>query len=104
MQCPEFIFRWELINLAVYYPPKGILMKLRNIVVLCLSLTIIACSSGKKAYEHGDYYDAVLQSIKRLRQKPDHQKSAETLKNSYPLAVEYLEGQANNEIAANSPF
>jgi hypothetical protein len=79
-------------------------MKLRNIVVLCLALIIVACSSGKKAYEHGDYYDAVLQSIKRLRQKPDHEKSAETLRNSYPLAVEQLEGQANNEIAANGMF
>jgi hypothetical protein len=79
-------------------------MKLRNIVVLFLTLLTIACSSGKKAYEHGNYYEAVLQSVKRLRQKPDHEKSSETLQNSYPLAVEYLESQAANEIASNSNF
>lgn len=64
---------------------------------------IIGCSSGKQAYERGNYYESVMKSIQRLRQNPDHSKSAETLKNAYPLAVEYLEGQANNEIASNSP-
>jgi hypothetical protein len=68
-------------------------------VVFC-----VACSSGKKAYEHGDYYGAVMKAITRLRQKPDHSKSLETLKQAYPLAVEVLETQANNEIASNSNF
>lgn len=68
------------------------------IVLLC------ACSSGKKAFERGDYYDAVVKAIGRLRQKPDHSKSAETLKAAYPLALEFYETQANNEIASNTPF
>ena len=68
------------------------------IVLLC------ACSSGKLAFERGDYYDAVVKAIGRLRQKPDHSKSAETLKAAYPLALEFYETQANNEIASNTPF
>jgi hypothetical protein len=67
-------------------------------------LIVAACSSGKQAFERGDYFDAVTKSINRLRQKPDHSKSIETLKNAYPLAVEYFETQANNEIASNSEF
>jgi hypothetical protein len=77
-------------------------MKIKHLLLLFLAVTLLSCSSGKKAYEHGNYFDAVILSVKRLRQKPDHDKSRETLKNSYPLAVEYLEGQANNEIASNS--
>jgi hypothetical protein len=69
-----------------------------------LLLILAACSSGKKAYERGDYYDAVSKSIVRLRQKPDHSKSIETLKSAYPLAVEYFETQANNVIASNSEY
>ncbi|HEY0654852.1 MAG TPA: hypothetical protein VGD65_17060 [Chryseosolibacter sp.] len=65
---------------------------------------LASCSSGKKAFERGDYYDAVTKSITRLRQKPDHSKSAETLRSAYPLALEFYETQANNEIASNSPF
>lgn len=64
----------------------------------------MACSSGKKAYERGDYYDAVLKSVQRLRQKPDHSKSQEALQNAYPLAVEILELNANNAINSNEPF
>lgn len=73
--------------------------------LLIISLLILsACSSGKKAYEKGDYYGAVIQAVNRLRQKPDHEKSAEALRNAYPMAVSSLEDQAKNEIASNSPY
>ena len=72
-----------------------------SVVLLIVSM---ACSSGKKAYERGDYYEAVLKSINRLRKDPDHSKSAQTLQAAYPLAVQYFETQAQNEIASNAPF
>lgn len=67
-------------------------------------LIMIGCSSGKKAYERGDYYEAVMKSVNRLRQNPGHSKSTEALRSAYPLAVEYFETEANNEIASNSPY
>lgn len=45
-----------------------------------------------------------MKSITRLRQNPDHSKSISTLTDAYPLALEYFESQAQNEIASNSPF
>lgn len=78
-------------------------MILKRLPILLL-IILAACSSGKKAYEHGDYYGAVIQAAARLRQKPDHEKSAEALRNAYPLAVSALEDQAKNEIASNSPY
>jgi hypothetical protein len=78
-------------------------MKQGRLLIISL-LILAACSSGKKAYEHGDYYGAVIQAAARLRQKPDHEKSAEALRNAYPLAVSDLEDQAKNEIASNSPY
>lgn len=67
-------------------------------------IMMFSCSSGKKAYEHGDYYDAVMKSIARLRQNPDHKKSKETLRTSYPLAVQWEETQAKNQITSDAPF
>ncbi len=64
----------------------------------------MACSSGKKAYQRGNYYESVMQSVARLRQNTDHKKSKETLRNAYPLAVHTLEDQAKNQIATNSQF
>ena len=78
-------------------------MKVR-LLIASLLVILAACSSGKKAYEKGDYYGAVIKSITRLRQNPDHSKSGETLKEAYPLAVEYLETQAKNDIASNAQF
>lgn len=50
---------------------------------------MFSCSSGKKALEQGDYYSSTIQSVERLRKKPDHKKSREVLKQSYPLAKKY---------------
>jgi hypothetical protein len=74
---------------------------LRTVLYL-LALVLLGCSSGKQAYERGDYYGAVMQAIGRLRQNPDHAKSKETLRNSYPMALEWLETDAKNQVASNS--
>ncbi|MEQ9412265.1 MAG: hypothetical protein RIF39_00470 [Cyclobacteriaceae bacterium] len=80
-------------------------MKLRLYSFLLLSLMFLdSCSSGKAAYKQGDYYEAVLSAVQRLRGKPDHKKSREVLKLSYQLAVDYLETDAKNQIAANANF
>jgi hypothetical protein len=69
-----------------------------------LVILVAGCSSGKKAYERGDYYESVMQAVSRLRQNPDHSKSREALKNAYPLAVQYYETEAKNQIASNSNY
>lgn len=79
-------------------------MKSRVLAVLVSICVISGCSSGKKAYERGDYYEAVIRSVSRLRQKPDHSKSLEALKNAYPLAVEFYENEAQNQISSNSAY
>lgn len=78
-------------------------MKVR-LLIWCSFVLLAACSSGKKAYERGDYFGAVMKAITRLRQNPDHSKTVETLRSAYPLAVNFYETQANNEIASNSAF
>jgi hypothetical protein len=79
-------------------------MRIGLLLTLIVTILLSACSSGKKAYERGDYYGAVMKAVNRLRQNPDHSKSMSTLREAYPLAVEYHESQAKNEIASNSDF
>jgi hypothetical protein len=82
----------------------GHLLCALTVSALAFCVTLSSCSSGKKAYERGNYYEAVMKSVQRLRKDTDNSKSQETLKNAYPLAVEFFETQANNEIASNSNF
>jgi len=72
--------------------------------ILLVFILLDACSSGKSAYKHGDYYEAVLSAVQRLRGKPDHKKSREVLKLSYQLAVDYLETDTKNQMEANANF
>lgn len=79
-------------------------MKSGTLLVFTLIAFLSACSSGKKSYERGDYYGAVIKAVNRLRQNPDHSKSMATLREAYPLATDYYESQAKNEIASNTDF
>jgi len=77
---------------------------LLGILSIAVIIGIDSCSSGKSAYEHGNYYEAVITSVGRLRKNTDHKKSSETLRQAYPLAVAYFEDQASNAMASNAQF
>lgn len=79
-------------------------MKKIYLLLLIAPLLFTDCTSGKKAFEQGDYYEAVLKAVNRLRQKPDHKKSKETLRKGYPLALETIEQSAANSLTSNAPF
>lgn len=68
------------------------------------SFVLFSCTSGKRSLEKGDYYSAVIQSVEKLRKRPTHKKSRETLKRSYPLAVDALEKESKEVIAADMEF
>ncbi len=69
-----------------------------------LGIFILACSSGKKAFESGNYDQSTVQAIERLRKNPDHKKSREVLSQSYPLAVRYHIDRIYNYRNSNDPF
>lgn len=78
----------------------------RNILLLVLSATIVfvGCRSGKNTLEKGNYYEAVMQSVKRLRKNPDNKKAKSTLHNGYPLAQDYHEGLIAREKTSGNQF
>jgi tetratricopeptide (TPR) repeat protein len=63
-----------------------------------------ACSTGKKAYQQGNYAEAVLQSVQRLRENPDSKKSMETLDQAYPLAINTFKQEIEQLLAGQDPF
>jgi hypothetical protein len=75
-------------------------LSLLFLVLICISFT--DCTSGKGSYKRGDYYQAVVESVNRLRAKPSDKKSKEILKMSYPAAISFLETQTENMIASNA--
>jgi len=58
--------------------------------------TFSACTSGKKAFQNGDYPRAIYLSVDRLRKSPDHSKSRQTLGKAYQLYLKKSEEDARN--------
>ncbi|MEQ8927132.1 MAG: hypothetical protein RLO81_15030 [Fulvivirga sp.] len=77
-----------------------------SLILLTLTIPLIfsACTSGKRAFERGSYYEACVKAINRLRQKPNHKKSKDILRKSYPLAVQTLEDNASQAVASNDQY
>ena len=69
--------------------------------ILILTVLLAGCSSGKKAYERGDYYNSVIKSVNRLRSNPDHQRSVKILKQAYPLAIAWYKNNVNRTLSSN---
>ena len=70
--------------------------------IICLLL--LSCSSGKKAFERGDYFNATLQAVNRLRSNPNSDKALQAVKDSYPMSLTYFQGKVDYALSTNSPF
>ncbi len=71
---------------------------------IILILIISACTSGKKSLEQGNYFDAVIKSVDRLRKSAGHGKSKATLRKAYPIAIGFYEDKIGNLAKSNDPF
>jgi hypothetical protein len=74
------------------------------LLLVFVAAVVSACSSGKKMLEKGNYYNAVFQSVERLKSNPGNKKARQTLRQAYPLAKESFLTKIKNLQAANHPF
>lgn len=72
--------------------------------IFIFAILITACSSGKSMLEKGNYYDAVIQSVNRLKNNPNNKRAQETLAHAYPNAVNSFLDKMDNNKASNYRF
>lgn len=58
-----------------------------RILMALFIVQTMACSSGKRLYEKGEYDGAVMKASQRLKQAPNNAKAKNTLRNAYTLAL-----------------
>jgi hypothetical protein len=74
-------------------------------LALTLIIFIIACSkSGTKALEKGNYYEAVLQSVEKLRKDSNNSKASDVLSTAYRNAQEEFTRDIARTRNANQQF
>lgn len=86
----------------------------KRFLLLISSLLVIglfySCSSGKKAFERGNYDEGLLKAISRLRQSPNNKRAIETLRYGYPITLQWHKDnisrirQSNNDFAQENIY
>lgn len=66
------------------------------IILAILGLTLISCSTGKNAFEKGNYETAIDRAVNRLQANPDNKKSRAVLVEGYQLASDYHNTRIRN--------
>jgi hypothetical protein len=64
------------------------MQSLRLLLIGLASLAVLSCNSAKKAYDQGDYEQAVRLSVAKLKEDPDNRNARRVLVQAYPKAVE----------------
>jgi len=78
-------------------------MKINHFLSLFF-LILMACSSGQKAFQRGNYFEAVHTAVERLRSNPDHRKSRQVLQSSYPQAIQWAQDEIDLALSGIDPL
>jgi len=74
------------------------------LMVLIAVILLEGCTSGKQAYQKGNYDEAVLKAISRLRKNPNSKKASQTLMESYPLTISWHQDNILRAKQSNDDF
>lgn len=78
--------------------------KISVVFLIAMVAIIYSCTSSKALYEKGNYYEAVMRSVEKLRKNPKNKNAREALANAYPMAISTFMDQLENDDAANKKF
>ncbi|WP_321286738.1 hypothetical protein [uncultured Sunxiuqinia sp.] len=74
------------------------------IYLVVLASFLIACSSGQRALEKGDYISAIEKAANRLSNDSDNKKAKRVIKEGYPLAIQYYQEEIDMTLSGNDPL
>ena len=74
----------------------------KHLLLFTIVLIGVSCSSPSKLYNKGNYYQATIDVIGKLRSSPNKTEHQDILVKSYPMAVETALRNINNVLQSNS--
>ncbi len=79
-------------------------MKKAPIFFLFIILTLISCSTGKKALQKGDYFSALTKAVERLKSAPNNKNATKVLKEGYPTTLNWINEELDQIQNINAQF
>jgi hypothetical protein len=78
---------------------------MKNLCLCLLLLTFLGCGkSAQKSLQQGNYDDAVITAVEKLRKSPENRNALEALRDAYPLALRYHTDNIKQAEASNDRF
>lgn len=74
------------------------------LLVIVFGLGLSACKSTKRAFQKGDYETAIFNSVERLRKSPNNKKARQTLKEAYPVLLDFMQDNIDNAKRSSNPL
>ncbi len=79
-------------------------MQKTNLVLLFFFLILFSCSTGKKALQKGNFFQAMTKAVERLKTDPDNEKASRVLRDGYPMAMDWSQEELDLALSANRDF
>ena len=79
-------------------------MKNLLLIIFLLSTILFSCSTGKKALDRGDYYEAISKAVDRLQTDLDNRNASHVLREGYPMAIKYYQEKIDITLSGTDRF
>lgn len=79
-------------------------MQNKYLTLFLFSIILASCSSGKKALQKGNYYQAITKAVERLKSSPDNKNAVQVLRDGYPLAMQWSQEELDLTLSSNQAF
>jgi hypothetical protein len=73
-------------------------------LIVVFAVFFTACSTGKKALQQGDYFDALTKAVNRLSNDPENKNATQVIREGYPLAISYYQEEIDQILSGNDQF
>lgn len=78
---------------------------MKNLCLCLLLLIFLGCGkSAQKSLQQGNYDDAVITAVEKLRKSPENRNALEALRDAYPLALRYYTDNIKQAEVSNDRF
>jgi hypothetical protein len=78
--------------------------KTSTILILLLIAFLSSCSSGKKAFQKGDYFTALYKAVDRLKSSPENKNATKVLREGYPITLKWTQEELDQIMSSNNPL
>jgi hypothetical protein len=79
-------------------------MKKTKLILLLFTFVVISCSTGQKALQKGNYYNAITKAVERLKSDPSNTKALDVLRDGYPLTLKWSQEELDLALSSNQAF